>query len=49
MQADNQRHSDAAARAASTDAEQTIQQRGDDELRAAQEDLQSEMELAGAF
>ncbi|HBQ0737347.1 TPA: hypothetical protein MBF27_003551 [Klebsiella pneumoniae] len=48
MQADNQRHSDAAARAASTDAEQTIQQRGDDELRAAQEDLQSEMELAQA-
>lgn len=47
-QADNQRHSDAAARTASADAERTIQQRGDDELRAAQEDLQSEMELAQA-
>lgn len=47
-QADNQRHSDAAARTASADAERTIQQRGDDELRAAQEDLQSETELAQA-
>ena len=47
-QADTRVRADDQARAASADADRTIQQRGDDELRAAQDDLASEMDLAQA-
>ncbi|ARD63580.1 hypothetical protein Y71_17085 [Kosakonia radicincitans DSM 16656] len=47
-QADNRVRADEQARSASIDADRTIQQRGDDQLRAAQDDLASEMDLAQA-